>query len=249
MTASPEKTILVCRCATHGLLARQELQTVLSSVEEQDSYTLEAIDDLCGMTVTDKVQLENLLAQEQVEIVACYPRAVKSMFEQADVEVDWAQTPIHNLRQQSGCEVNAALGVPSVPASEAPTSVASPEWRPWFPVLDLERCTHCRQCLSFCLFDVYRTDDDGCVTVENPQNCKDSCPACARVCPEVAIIFPKAADRPINGDEIQDELLEREKARITLEQSGGKNLYQVLSDRKKATRSLLKPSVRRKIQE
>ena len=28
-------------------------------------------------------------------------------------------------------------------------------WKPWFPVIDYDRCTNCMQCLSFCLFDVY----------------------------------------------------------------------------------------------
>src|SRR5687767_1981373 len=28
-------------------------------------------------------------------------------------------------------------------------------WKPWFPVIDYQRCTNCMQCLSFCLFEVY----------------------------------------------------------------------------------------------
>ena len=28
-------------------------------------------------------------------------------------------------------------------------------WKPWFPVIDYDRCTNCMQCLSFCLFGVY----------------------------------------------------------------------------------------------
>ena len=27
-------------------------------------------------------------------------------------------------------------------------------WKPWFPVIDYDRCTNCMQCLSFCLFGV-----------------------------------------------------------------------------------------------
>ena len=33
--------------------------------------------------------------------------------------------------------------------------VASGAWKPWFPVIDYDRCTNCMQCLTFCLFDVY----------------------------------------------------------------------------------------------
>ena len=34
-------------------------------------------------------------------------------------------------------------------------------WKPWFPVIDFNRCTNCMQCLSFCLFDVYGVSGDG----------------------------------------------------------------------------------------
>ena len=47
-------------------------------------------------------------------------------------------------------QVRAAANVPE-PA----------KWKPWFPVIDYDRCTNCMQCLSFCLFDVYGVDADG----------------------------------------------------------------------------------------
>jgi NAD-dependent dihydropyrimidine dehydrogenase PreA subunit len=75
-------------------------------------------------------------------------------------------------------------------------------WIPWFPVIDYDRCTTCRQCLEFCLFDVYERDSAGRVRVARPANCKTNCPACARVCPEAAILFPKYATSPFNGDEV-----------------------------------------------
>src|SRR5882672_2371173 len=73
-------------------------------------------------------------------------------------------------------------------------------WKPWFPVIDYSRCTNCMQCLSFCLFDVYGVSGDGKIQVQNNDNCKTNCPACSRVCPEVAIMFPKYTAGPINGE-------------------------------------------------
>ncbi|MEM8934556.1 MAG: ferredoxin family protein, partial [Acidobacteriota bacterium] len=64
---------------------------------------------------------------------------------------------------------------------------ASGGWTPWFPVIDYDRCTNCMQCLSFCLFGVYDVDDNKTIDVAQPQRCKTHCPACSRVCPEVAI--------------------------------------------------------------
>ncbi len=80
----------------------------------------------------------------------------------------------------------------------------SPDWVPWFPVIDYDRCTKCGKCVSFCLFGTYSRDDDGRVEVQNPANCKTNCPACARVCPHAAIVFAKHTTGPINGDEVED---------------------------------------------
>jgi Pyruvate/2-oxoacid:ferredoxin oxidoreductase delta subunit len=65
------------------------------------------------------------------------------------------------------------------------------DWKPWFPVIDYDRCTNCMQCLSFCLFGVYGVDEEQKIQVQNNDNCKTNCPACSRVCPEAAIMFPK----------------------------------------------------------
>ena len=59
----------------------------------------------------------------------------------------------------------------------------------WYPVLDYERCTQCGRCRDFCLFGVYDRDE-GWVVVSQPDKCKPGCPACARVCPSGAIMFP-----------------------------------------------------------
>lgn len=59
----------------------------------------------------------------------------------------------------------------------------------WYPVLDYSRCNHCGQCLEFCLFGVF-SRADGRVVASHPGKCKPGCPACARVCPQGAIMFP-----------------------------------------------------------
>ncbi len=88
------------------------------------------------------------------------------------------------------------------------------EWTPWFPVIDYDRCTNCKQCLSFCLFGVFGMDDDERVAVRNPASCKTGCPACARVCPNVAIIFPKYDKSPINGDVVREEDMQRAAVKV-----------------------------------
>ena len=105
------------------------------------------------------------------------------------------------------------------------------KWKPWFPVIDFSRCTNCMQCLTFCLFDVYGVSTDKKIEVRNPTNCKTDCPACSRVCPEVAILFPKYKGGPINGDEIRDEDLHREKMKVDISALLGGDIYAALRQR------------------
>jgi NAD-dependent dihydropyrimidine dehydrogenase PreA subunit len=70
----------------------------------------------------------------------------------------------------------------------------------WYPVVDLDRCTECKECLNFCLFGVYGFDQSGAIFVEQPDACRPGCPACARICPAGAIMFPQHKDPAIAGD-------------------------------------------------
>ena len=104
-------------------------------------------------------------------------------------------------------------------------------WKPWFPVIDYDRCTNCMQCLSFCLFDVYGVDKGGKLAVANPSNCKTNCPACSRVCPEVAIVFPKYKSGPINGEPVNSDDIRREHMKVDISALLGGDIYQALRDR------------------
>jgi Pyruvate/2-oxoacid:ferredoxin oxidoreductase delta subunit len=104
-------------------------------------------------------------------------------------------------------------------------------WKPWFPVIDYGRCTNCMQCLSFCLFDVYGASPEGKIQVQKENNCKTDCPACSRVCPEVAILFPKYRFGPINGDVISQDDLRRESMKVDISALLGGDIYQALRDR------------------
>ncbi|MEM6572113.1 MAG: ferredoxin family protein [Planctomycetota bacterium] len=114
---------------------------------------------------------------------------------------------------------------------EAAATAAPGAWTPWFPVIDYDRCTNCMQCLSFCLFDVYSVDGNGRITVQNQEKCKTSCPACSRVCPEVAILFPKYKKGPINGDVVREEDITSESMKVDISSLLGGDIYSALKDR------------------
>ena len=125
-----------------------------------------------------------------------------------------------------------------VDAIRAESEVHEPgAWKPWFPVIDFDRCTNCMQCLSFCLFDVYGVSKAGQIQVQNHDNCKTECPACSRVCPEVAILFPKYRHGPIHGGEIQAEDVRREAMKVDISALLGGDIYAALRDRSAKAKS------------
>jgi len=112
-----------------------------------------------------------------------------------------------------------------------------PKWKPWFPVIDYDRCTNCMQCLSFCLFDVYGVDAEKQIQVQNNNKCKTDCPACSRVCPEVAILFPKYRHGPINGDVVNADDMRRESMKVDISSLLGGDIYAALRDRTAKSKS------------
>ncbi len=143
-----------------------------------------------------------------------------------------------NIRFQdiTGFDVNRVAD--AVEKVRAETNAARHgDWKPWFPVIDYDRCTNCMQCLSFCLFGVYGVDEQQRIQVQNNDNCKTNCPACSRVCPEAAIMFPKYKAGPINGDVVSDADLQREKMKIDISALLGGDVYAMLRERSEKAKS------------
>jgi len=137
-----------------------------------------------------------------------------------------------SIRFQDFNGFDAAQLVQIVESTRAELNAAKHgDWKPWFPVIDYDRCTNCMQCLSFCLFGVYGVDEQQKIQVQNNDNCKTNCPACSRVCPEAAIMFPKYKAGPINGDVVSDADLQREKMKIDISALLGGDVYAMLRER------------------
>lgn len=145
-----------------------------------------------------------------------------------DVKVVFAEVGGMSVDQMHGVVESARVAV----------GAAKPGgWKPWFPVIDYKRCTNCMQCLSFCLFDVYGVSTEGKIQVQKENNCKTDCPACSRVCPEVAILFPKYKAGPINGDEVNSDDVRREAMKIDISSLLGGDIYAALRDRSEKAKS------------
>jgi len=131
-----------------------------------------------------------------------YPRAVRWTLHGLGIDEKRIAT-CHDLRMVS-CSENAAeaiLVAVDNKCSEAPSvdEMTQSVHDRWYPVIDYSRCVSCKQCFGFCLFGVYTVESDR-VIASNADSCKHGCPACARVCPQGAILFPHCDDAAIAGE-------------------------------------------------
>jgi NAD-dependent dihydropyrimidine dehydrogenase PreA subunit len=227
---------IICQCANNALIPPEVLQALTRSLEAAN-IPFELVPDLCGLAASKDPRLQDYAATPGIKILACYPRAVQALFQLAGAPLDPDNALLINLRDGTLEQAVAQLGIPLCPLVTdeglRPSPPANGGWIPWFPVIDSTRCSNCHQCLGFCLFGVYALSPDGKVTVENPQACKTNCPACARICPDVAIMFPKYAEGPINGAPIEDESLEKARVKADLEKILGSDVYTALAERRK----------------
>ncbi len=138
------------------------------------------------------------------------------------------------LRDLEGLDPDAVVGLVDEMA-EAMSVEAQRPWIPWFPLIDPELCTNCKKCLSFCLFGVFGVDGDGQIRVRHPAKCKNNCPACARVCPTGALVFPKYSSGPIAGQEGGSDT--DGPARVDLESLSRTDIYAALRARTAAARN------------
>jgi len=163
---------LICKCRFGG---RTDTGKVSAHAKEQHCVE---IDDLCSLAVENPAQLKTICSDGTV-VYGCAERTVRALLDFAGAEAK---------------EVHSISGAGDTEAE--PQGV----WPAWYPVIDKTRCVNCGKCAQFCLFGVY-TVSKGKISVANPKNCKNRCPACAKICPVQAVIFPKHPHAPVNGEE------------------------------------------------
>jgi NAD-dependent dihydropyrimidine dehydrogenase PreA subunit len=251
--------LIVCHCA-HARMVPPEVQTAVLEWLRGSGLEFESVADLCELAARQDPALQCWAREAPLKILACYPRAIQWLFAAAKAPLPDRGVEVLNLRTQNAETILGSLQAFLEPVAASRKSaaeqmstgqnsqrrsyetplqegVAKPGWNAWFPVIDFDRCTQCMQCLSFCLFGVFGLDEHRRIQVQQPQQCKTNCPACSRVCPEAAIIFPKYAAAPINGEAVSAQDLQREKMRIDVSALLGGDLYQVLRQRSERAKS------------
>lgn len=221
--------VVLCRCRQGHVIDEtrvKEAEDLLCS----RGTAAEIADDLCGLAAAHHPLLAEWAAETDLLVLACRRRSIRSLFEAAGQTLPPSARVVDLTRADS---LNAAFDGTAPLPEGAVTEIRppNPDWPAWFPVIDYARCKDCKQCLNFCLFGVYRLGEGGRVEVVRPQQCKTNCPACARVCPHAAIIFPKYGQAPINGEEVDEGAWQSREIPPDLVRRLGGDIYGLLRKR------------------
>lgn len=121
-------TILYCHCQYAQVVPKEVKEAVLKKLCES-GIAFEAVADLCEMAARRDPALQRLAGSGAVKIAACFPRAVKGLFHQANADLSPDRTEVLNMRTLTAEDVIAALLAgemqPNLPAGKETLRVAA----------------------------------------------------------------------------------------------------------------------------
>jgi len=234
--------LIYCNCGA-GIFSGIESEKLAEALHDFKADVFE-LHDLCALSINEKEQLSTIGKEYDHKIViACYPRTIKYLFKQNNI--DFGRYEVINFRGMLAEQMIEALAPhfePDAGKANHRVLVSRLKVPAWYPVVDDERCTLCGQCSRFCLFGVYQFDKKH-LSVVNPLACKNNCPACGRICPESALIFPRLPESSVlSGAEPGEN-------KASADHLDNGLLYEKLKERNKIRSSIFKTIVLQKAEE
>lgn len=228
------KQLLICGCENGKRFDDSTIAKIRASLDNKRiCYTY--ANDLCGMATNELDRLKQSLFSDDLTVLACAPHAVRTLLNGSGACDENKTMTCHAI---SDLNIDDFIDGQTLYNGTSFDLRYERAWSPWFPVIDSSSCNHCGKCLNFCLFGVYSKNAENLISVSSPENCKDKCPACARICPTGAIIFPKSIEPDINGGK---QKLPAEFPEIHIAEKLSDDLYATLAARRdRSGRILLK---------
>ena len=99
--------LLYCHCAYAKVVPEETKEQVLERLADS-GVAFEAVSDLCEMSARKDPSLKRLAEGEPLKVAACYPRAVRWLFQSAGAKLN-GKTEILNMRSLNAGEVCKAM--------------------------------------------------------------------------------------------------------------------------------------------
>ncbi len=193
------KRLVCCTCSDYNRIENNKI-TDLVQRAQKSGLEVKLIPDLCLKTIKNPEEIKEY-SDKNTLVALCHLRVAQAFFARIGSEVP----EIVGLNDEDFTEkIDNLSPVDDEKAAIVELPKYENDWIAWYPVIDKNRCNDCGKCIDFCLFGVYSRENKN-VVVAQPAECKTNCPACSRVCPQQAIIFPKHDEEPFNGAIIKTE--------------------------------------------
>lgn len=119
---NPERRVLYCHCAFARVVPNEVKEGVLKGLASSDT-AFEAVPDLCELAARQDPSLKRLASGGgPLEIVACYPRAVRWLFHAAEAPLPEEGVRVHNMRVLDAEATLEAVFNPDAAATEEPVT-------------------------------------------------------------------------------------------------------------------------------
>ena len=116
--------VLYCNCTYAETIPTEVKHEVLRRLSAS-GVAFEAVADLCAMSAHEHPMLKQIAAEDDVRIAACFPRAVRCLFEAADAPLSEQRAEVLNMRRQSSADVVSHLLSPET-SQQGASAISAP---------------------------------------------------------------------------------------------------------------------------
>lgn len=112
--------VLYCNC-THAAVVPSDVKRAVLRKLSDSGVAFDAVADLCAMSARQDPTLRRIAGEADLKVAACFPRAVRCLFEAAGAPLPEQGVEVLNMRHQSATEIASRLLLEQSSQSEQPS--------------------------------------------------------------------------------------------------------------------------------